>query len=337
MTREGVIKTAAVFSFILISSSCNFFSLSIPDYIDKYTNSAAAEKCVFTRGIILTNSGDAVYIKPGEEVSTEMELTLRNPRNYNLLAVPAYLAESGWKNFSYQDMTNRSLFTDPDITGELNVEFRNPDRIRVRLSDAVPGKRYKIRIMLFEAETQRPMDPFTLPELICSDFPLNITGIRMTPGANRKGLKIYWKQLLKNDARDADRLTISVTGLGNTETYSRTLNQPIRQWSGWKTADNKTINFAAGEYSTTIGGTIPLTRGTTYLATLTFTNQDGLSREPVYVSYTHPNANPAYLYVSPGGSGTKDGSSWDDAMDDVQQAIVTATDLLRTPKKPMYF
>ncbi len=278
---------------ICIFSSCDLFNLSVPDYINKYANSAAGGDYKFISNTNGTapNNKDLHIIKPGEP--TALDIILRNPRPYKLLPAMEYWndGEEKWKNINDDDPWGFPV--------DAAYNHKEPDRIRVTIGTdtsypVIYPTIYKMRVTLTDSDTELPYAPYELPLMKCSQNPPEPRIIDVLPAAGG-GLILQWTlaysdPAVASDVSDAVKMTISCS-LGS-ETHTKNYDDPPPFWNN--TSGNGTLD---DPYISTIfpGESVPAGP----LNLNVFNEDDMISRAPSFY-YT----DSAVVYVSNNGTGS---------------------------------
>ncbi|QQO11002.1 hypothetical protein [Breznakiella homolactica] len=279
-----------IVSIICLLSGCSVFNLSIPEYIKKYTEDAAAEKVIsFIPEVLFQRSDGIMIIKPGTK--TEIRLILRNPKLYELDPI---LEE-------YRNDLNDWAPPSTSPTG-ISARYEAPNTVVVTIGGdnlfPYEGEIFRLRVTLKVLdETGRIFDPFVLPVLKCNDFPATPAILNVKPAGS--GFTLLWtpEEPDRNNISDANRLTISCGA--SSETYTRTYQEGTG-WNSWNGPDNSAI---ADIYQMTVLQNLQTYIGSPYQLTVTLTNEDGM---PVQASFTYDGSSEIY-YVTDNGIG--DGSS----------------------------
>jgi len=264
---------------LLLTLTCDIYNKSVPDYLDKYTNTASVAEHTFASGTLADPQG-RVYsglIRPDASI----DLKLRNPKNYQLLTYLEYNKSGTWIPFTRHEAPgdySKVENTSGDFSGTvITVKYNPTDQIRISVAGAALGDSYKLRLKINDRETRREFEAYELPLLKCSDYPE--TGVMsLDIGDNEKGLIVSWQQLLRGasgDFADADELIISCPSLGISQTYTRTFDGT--NWSPW-TGENIT-RVGVSSYSVTLAKNETLTTQAAYRVTLRFKNSAGVVRE----------------------------------------------------------
>ena len=281
-------KSIKIPMFVLLSAvllftlTCDIYNKSIPEYLDKYTNTAGVGEYTFINGTLSDPQG-RVYsgiVQPNSII----DLKLRNPKNYELLTYLEYFQSNSWIPFSraevsgdYSNVEN----TSGDFAGlKITVKFNPKDQIRINITGAKIGESYKLRIKLNDRETRREFEAYELPVITCSDYPEALGFFAVDIANVDKGLFVTWQQLLRGvtgDLADANRLVISCSDLGISETYTRDFNNTTLTWNPWSPGGR--IEEQLGAYTIILAENTALTPQRIYRVTLRFSNIAGIVRE----------------------------------------------------------
>jgi len=272
---------------LLFTLTCDIYDKSIPDYLDTYTNKATVGDHSFTGGTLSSPQG-VPYPNLILHDSAVITLKLRNPKNYEILTTLEYHNGSSWVSFEYvsndpygdySNVVNQSL-NFPGTT--FTVKYDPTTQIRITINNAEIGQAYKLRIKLQDRETKREFDSYELPVFKCTNYPEPVGLITVRAGASNIGVVVDWQQLLRSgttigDHADANRLVISCSDLGVSQTYTRELNPVTSLWGSWSPGGiNETGNPF---FSITLGALTPLVEGRSYIVVLRFSNEAGVVTE----------------------------------------------------------
>ncbi|MCL2705145.1 MAG: hypothetical protein FWE72_02945, partial [Spirochaetaceae bacterium] len=280
---KKTIFLALILIALLLTLTCDIYNKSVPEYLDKYTNTASVAEHTFTNGTLADPQG-RVYsgiVQPNSSI----ELKLRNPKNYQLLTYLEYYQGGSWIPFSRAEAPGDYSIvenTSTDFAGlVITVKYNPTDQIRINIAGAKIGESYKLRIKLNDRETRREFEAYELPALTCSDYPEALGFFAVDIADVDKGLFVTWHQLLRGltgDLADANKLVISCSDLGiQPETYTRDFNNTTMTWSSWSPAGR--IVEHLGAYTIILAENITLTPQRIYHVTLRFTNIAGVARE----------------------------------------------------------
>ncbi|MCL2480244.1 MAG: hypothetical protein FWF38_00885, partial [Spirochaetaceae bacterium] len=269
---------------LLFTLTCDIYDKSVPEYLDKYTNTATVADHSFTGGMLINQQG-VPYQNLIEKDSSVITLKLRNPKNYEIVTNLEYHNGSDWIPFirdeapgDYSTVENTSAyFTGTTIT----VKYEPTTQIRITITDAEIGQSYKLRVRLYDRETKREFEPYVLPSIKCTGYPKAVGFMMVRAGTGNNGVVVDWQQLLRSgtttgDLADANRLVISCSDLGVSQTYTRALNEVTSIWGPWSPAG---INEASNPFFSITLGAGTLDEGRSYNVVLRFSNEAGVVTE----------------------------------------------------------
>ena len=235
-------------------SGCEAFNLSMPEYINTYHNEAAVVRMDDqSPNFQIASDGNTRIIPPS--VDTVLNLTLRNPKQYELHPV-VY----GW---------NGNEWDTGIVVSRVNAEQTKPDTISLTVFTPNIGDELKLRVTLLKNDGSSFQEfsdyPFDIPVLRCNDNPVKPQNVTIN-GIAEGGLKLSWVQSDHSDISDAVTLTIysAQEGLGETV---------INRGNGGKWEGVGGSGTLADPYAVTLFSGITVTN--TGL-TMKFVNQDGL-------------------------------------------------------------
>jgi len=267
---------------LLFTLTCDIYDKSIPEYLDKYTNTATVAEHAFTGGTI-SNPLGGVYSGLIKTSST-IDLALRNPKNYELFTYLDYFNGSKWVPFETRDNDPPSDYTNVVNTSTnfpgttFTVKYNHTDNIRISATGKI-GQSYKLRIKLQDKETQREFEPYELPIITCTDYPIEIAEGDITLGAaGDYSISVSWEETLRGDLADANRLTISCPALNITASYKRTFTGST--WDPWVSdpaGTSPAITVVGNNNSVTLDSSIRLQNESTYSVTFNTMNEAGVS------------------------------------------------------------
>ncbi|QQO09568.1 autotransporter adhesin family protein [Breznakiella homolactica] len=198
IAAAGILIPAA-----LLLSACDVFNLSVPEYIDEYVNSAAAEQLltIYPPPVHIKSDGTQV-IRPGSE-ATVLTLRLRNPRLYDIDPLLDDLGGS-----AHQAWTG--------------TQFAEPNLVKVVLGQAadfpIIGDEYYFLLRLKEIATGRDFaETYELPRICYNDFPSGMENVQIQYPNVRKTVKFSWNQDLEGTVQDAGFLKITCAVNGGAE------------------------------------------------------------------------------------------------------------------------
>lgn len=299
-----------VFTWVISLSGCDYFNTPIPDYIDKYTNTAAGEKYRFTTTTHKEPSGKPyIVIVPGKV--TELDVILRNPRRYALDPILEYwfdgdgIKPAGWYRDDDPVGGRCSLNLRPEEGSSRSVlitaKYEAHDKVHITFGDKDAFTKlpqiddsFKLRLILKnELGIDFERFAFELPLLRCSKDPPKPVITDVVPAGNG-ALRVTWTLYDVSgrtigapvfDASDATGMTVSIQGVGS-ENYSQ---------ASWGTGKGT----PSDPYKTVI---FPYKNIQSAVINLTVDNKDGLTSACTF-DYVYSNR----IYVS--NNGTGDGSS----------------------------
>ncbi len=313
MFSDVIVWLGLLFSAVLLLTGCDLFNLSVPKYIDEYTNNAAAEQLeeIHAAGLpdpVILRDNNRIILLPS--LDTTLSIRLRNPRGYDL---KPQLYE--WLNNDWVKLTGTSIY----ING-VSVETETSagsDIVRIHLGQTNYGHMFRMKLTLIvNDETQREFlnYPYDIPVIKYNDYPKTPSIVEVTPTGTGTGLTISWNLVDDNDCRGATRFVVSCNGVSETYTRGRT-GSVWDNWSGPGIVDE--VPLGSGNYKVTAFSSMETTVNAAYTVALAVINEDGLQRNTDNRSQAEGN----YIYVVPGGSGSRTGFSWGHALGDVQEAI----------------
>ena len=294
----------------LVLSGCNIFNISIPDYIDRYTNTAAAGAHEFD-GTLLPrqagNNNNLMIAEPHEPFS--INVTLRNPRNYSLQPLLKIFGSTGtWEDYSSVD---------------LETAFKPQDHVKIGFNNSWPESTevMRLRINLMDIDSGRTFEneDYELPQLFwayTARGPLNIRSL---------GRNISWTEA---DNEGATKMSISWQSgsSGGHYTYSRAAR--LTDWA----ADNVSYppvvkDVSAPDFSVDLpGGASGIPVGASYAVSITFSDEYSLTE-----NRSVNGAAPFVIYASNAGTGTGENASDPIAFKDIDlQSITGAIEIFLT-------
>jgi len=271
---------------LLFTLTCDIYDKSVPDYLDTYTNKATVAEHSITGGLLTNQQGVPYQNLIGTD--SVITLKLRNPKNYEVLTTLEYHNGSSWERFEYvsndpygdySNVVNMSL-NYPGTT--FTVKYDPTTQIRITINNAEIGRAYKLKIRLNDKETKREFDPYEMPAIKCTGHPTPVGLMMVRAGDGNTGVVVDWQHLLRSgttmgDHADANRLVISCSDLGVSQTYTRVLNEGTSLWGPWSPAGiNETSNPF---FSITLGAGTTLIEGRSYNVVLRFSNEAGVVTE----------------------------------------------------------
>ena len=265
---------------VIFFNGCDLFNLNIPEYVDKYTNTAAVGNYHFATPVTegKGNISENYWIIPPDG-PTEITLRLRNPREYNLQPVIDYENTHG-------DWVSGSLTSSIIIDGvTISADHEKSDIVKVTVGKGggpAVGNTYRLNIRLMDTETGRLFDEgYKLPLLRCSEAPavpenISIDKIEKASGEEfGYGLKMSWTQAEQKHIGGPDRMTISAGSDLGSVTYTRTLSAS-NEWSKWSDGNGNEFNSGTNYEHHAFEGKKSWP-SQTYRVTMSFSNRDGLS------------------------------------------------------------
>jgi len=270
---------------LLFTLTCDIYDKSVPDYLDKYTNTATVADHSITGGMPINLQGLPYpnLILPDSSVIT---LKLRNPKNYEILTHLDYFDGGSWIPFTryevsgdYSTVENTSAaFPGTTIT----LKYDPTTQIRMIINNTEIGQEYKLRVRLQDRETKREFEPYVVSSIKCTDYPKAVGFIMVRAGTGNKGVVVDWQQVLRSgsttgDHADANRLVISCSDLGVSQTYTRELNPVTSIWGPWSPGG---INETGSPFfSIELGAGTSLVEGRSYNVVLRYSNEAGVVTE----------------------------------------------------------
>ena len=280
-------KLTYVAIILLAIFSCDLYNKSIPEFLDKYTNSATVAEHSFTEGILLSPQG-SVYSNLIQKDST-IDFKLRNPKNFNLYTYLDYsITGDVWEEFARTEAPDYKTveFTAPTssgISGTIVLKHELTDQLRMIISNGGIGESYRLRLRLKEYETLRDFEPYIIPKLTCTDYPvaidlsMTVRSMAVRAGADNYGMIVSWQEVFRGDPADANKLVIISQLLDTPHSYKR-----ISTGSAWVSdpveANYPPITLNGSEYSVPIASGVKLNDGATYSATIHIMNEAGVER-----------------------------------------------------------
>ena len=313
------------------------FNLSVPEYIKKYTGTAAFGNFKITTSYTApfsdTNNKDQ-YIIPPNQV-TRAEILLRNP---GLTITPVVeIKESGvWVRYYGAGDSCSFLYG----TVRILAKYERPGRIILTIGNETnpaehpkAGDEFSLRVLIqLNDGTQRldEKDTIVLPVIKCNKKPAapSINRVKLSPDG--LGLNLHWT-LPGNDAADpsgANRLNISCDQWPGEEVYTRSLVDSgggIMVWDSWQPSGLNSISGSM-PYIHEAFPSRAVSMTATYTVTLRYSNDDLYTEaQGIY------DGNITFFYVSNFGGGTGANeispTTFNDAVtriisDDIKKAVI---------------
>ncbi|MCL2480207.1 MAG: hypothetical protein FWF38_00700 [Spirochaetaceae bacterium] len=277
--KKYIFLIIPIFLLFFITTTCDLYDKSIPEYLDKYTNTATVVGHSITGGMLINLQG---FTYPNLiEKDSVITLRLRNPKNFEILTYLDYSIGGGvWEEFTRTEAPDYKNveFTASPFSGTIEVKHELKDQMQMRITNAEIGEVYSLRLRLKERETIREFEPYIILNLTCTDYPAEIdTNMIAKAGISNYGLDISWQEILKGDLSDANKLVIICQALNITDTYNRTFNGST--WSLWSPEGTSSAITSVGiNHSVTIANSALLQNGDTYSVTLIATNEADVVR-----------------------------------------------------------
>jgi len=256
------LATACAFAASCALASCDLFNVSVPDYFEEYTNTAAVVSHALD-GSYPENSDKVTCLPSGSD--RVVTFTLRNPQQYELVCSYSF---SGSEANSIDGEHTYITFTQNDDKTELYATIK--DTLLFGL-DCSTDKDLTFTLNMTEPKSGRTFDPYTVT-LSANSAPPDI---------------------------DSPLCIIDTTDTNN-ETWILCFNMPGTTYTDSTTGiykDIKTITIDGIAYTVTLNSSGAYTFGDTKLSTtapastsvnptskLTFTNVSGTELQSVYFS-----------------------------------------------------
>ncbi|MDL2229444.1 hypothetical protein LJC14_04260 [Treponema sp. OttesenSCG-928-L16] len=278
----------------LFLSACDAFNLSIPEYIDKYTNTAAGGAYTLDgsmRPRYAGSSNNLLIAEPGASFS--IDVILRNPRKYDLDPIVQIYGSSGsWEDY-------------PGSTG-IEALFNPPDHMELLFDASWPESPeiVRLRLLLKDRDSGRVFDdePYELPSLLWSYSarePQNIVS---------SGRTVSWTEA---GNEGATKMTISWRSGASSGTYTYSRGSRSDGWA----ADNTSYpavkkDEVDPDFSVNLpGGAGGILTGASYEVSITFSDPYSLTG-----SGRSAGTAPSIIYASGSGEGTRTGDDANNAI-----------------------
>ncbi|ULQ60763.1 hypothetical protein K7I13_05705 [Brucepastera parasyntrophica] len=175
---------------------CDMFNVSVPEYLDEYTNNAAGVSWEFRTTWLSGPESKARVIGPGSaENPSIIEVTLRNPRKYNLeVGVQLYDTSEG-----------AFISCEPETA---HAEYKPHDTVLLYINKAELGKKYRFRLTL--SDGLRNFTSYDLPEIKCNTPPEPAESLDVSSATGSTGEipSASWTMITDGDHEDVCRVEL---------------------------------------------------------------------------------------------------------------------------------
>jgi len=256
------LATACSFAASCALASCDLFNVSVPDYFEEYTNTAAVVSHALD-GSYPENSDKVTCLPSGSD--RVVTFTLRNPQQYELVCSYSF---SGSNASLIQGEKKYITFTQNDDKTELYATIK--DTLLSEL-DCSTDKDLTFTLNMTEPKSGRTFDPYTVTLSANSAPPVIQNGVACTNNAGT-----YWVVCFNIPGTN-----YTANGKTQSDITSVTINSTVYP----VTFSSGTVMFTDSSLSTT---------GTVYSnpkTGLSFTAGSGAETQPVYFTTTDTITN----------------------------------------------